>query len=121
MMQGIFAYGGTNNRRTLLSVVVLFVASVLLVMPYYFVYRAVTVLLDGGAFSPAFIAEHALIIGGLMIVQTVLYTKGLDLSHQAAYGTLMNLRLSLAEKLEKLPLGVTQQKGRGCPEKDFHG
>lgn len=48
MMQGIFAYGGTNNRRTLLSVVVLFVASVLLVMPYYFVYRAVTVLLDGG-------------------------------------------------------------------------
>ena len=104
MMQGIFAYGGTNNRRTLLSVGVLFVASVLLVMPYYFVYRAVTVLLDGGAFSPAFIAEHALIIGGLMIVQTVLYTKGLDLSHQAAYGTLMNLRLSLAEKLEKLPL-----------------
>ncbi len=119
MMQGIFAYGGTNNRRTLLSVVVLFVASVLLVMPYYFVYRAVTVLLDGGAFSPAFIAEHALIIGGLMIVQTVLYTKGLDLSHQAAYGTLMNLRLSLAEKLEKLPLGVTQQKGVGALKKIF--
>ena len=119
MMQGIFAYGGTNNRRTLLSVVVLFVASMLLVMPYYFVYRAVTVLLNGGAFSPAFIAEHALIIGGLMIVQTVLYTKGLDLSHQAAYGTLMNLRLSLAEKLEKLPLGVTQQKGVGALKKIF--
>ena len=50
MMQGIFAYGGTNNRRTLLSVVVLFVASVLLVMPYYFVYRAVTVLLMGAHF-----------------------------------------------------------------------
>lgn len=48
MMQGVFAYGGTNNRRTLLSVGVLFVASVLLVMPYYFVYRAVTVLLNGG-------------------------------------------------------------------------
>lgn len=118
-MKDIFVYGGANNRRILLSVVVLFFAAVLLVMPYYFIYRAVTVLLDGGTFSVAFVAEHALIIGGLMILQTILYGKGLDLSHQAAYGTLMNLRLSLAEKLEKLPLGVIQEKGVGAFKKIF--
>ena len=118
-MQGIFVYGGANNRRILLSVVVLFFAAVLLVMPYYFIYRAVTVLLDGGTFSLAFVVEHALIIGSLMILQTILYGKGLDLSHQAAYGTLMNLRRSLAEKLEKLPLGVIQEKGVGAFKKIF--
>lgn len=118
-MQGIFAYSGENNRRLLLSVVVLFVAAVLLVMPYFFIYRAVAVLLDGEMFSLAFVVEHAIIIGSLMILQTILYGKGLDLSHQAAYGTLTNLRLSLAEKLEKLPLGVIQEKGVGAFKKIF--
>lgn len=50
-MQGIFAYSGENNRRTMLSIVVLFFAAVFLVVPYFFIYRAVTVLLDGGPFS----------------------------------------------------------------------
>lgn len=118
-MQGIFAYSGENNRRTMLSIVVLFFAAVFLVVPYFFIYRAVTVLLDGGPFSLGFIVGHTLIIGGLMILQTVLYAKGLDLSHQAAYGTLMNLRMSLAEKLEKLPLGVIQEKGVGAFKKIF--
>lgn len=118
-MQGIFAYSGENNRRTMLSIVVLFFAAVFLVVPYFFIYRAVTVLLDGGPFSLGFIVGHTLIIGGLMILQTILYAKGLDLSHQAAYGTLMNLRMSLAEKLEKLPLGVIQEKGVGAFKKIF--
>ena len=45
--------------------------------------------------------------------------KGLALSHQSAYHTLKNLRISLQCKLEKQPLGVIQEKGVGAHKKTF--
>ena len=45
--------------------------------------------------------------------------KGLSLSHNAAYHTLQNLRISLQGKLERQPLGVIQEKGTGSLKKMF--
>lgn len=44
---------------------------------------------------------------------------GLSLSHEAAYHTLKNLRISLQGKLERQPLGSIQEKGTGAVKKIF--
>ena len=54
-----------------------------------------------------------------LIIQAVLYVKGLSLSHKAAYGTIMNIRVSLQNKMEKLPLGIIESKGVGAFKKIF--
>ena len=41
-------------------------------------------------------------------MQAVLYGWGLNLSHKAAYDTLLRLRTALQKRFEKLPLGVIQ-------------
>ena len=46
-------------------------------------------------------------------------SKGLSLSHKAAYGTIMNIRVSLQNKMEKLPLGIIESKGVGAFKKIF--
>ena len=44
---------------------------------------------------------------------------GLNLSHKAAYDTLLRLRTALQKRFEKLPLGVIQDKGTGTVKKLF--
>ena len=53
------------------------------------------------------------------ILYAVLYVKGLALSHESAYHTLKNLRISLQSRLEKQPLGAIQEKGVGVIKKMF--
>lgn len=54
-----------------------------------------------------------------LILYAVLYVKGLSLSHESAYHTLENLRISLQRKLEGQPLGTIQEKGVGSLKKLF--
>lgn len=53
------------------------------------------------------------------ILYAILYVKGLALSHESAYRTLQNIRISLQRKMEKQPLGVIQDKGVGVIKKMF--
>ena len=52
-------------------------------------------------------------------MQALLYGWGLNLSHKAAYDTLLRLRTALQKRFEKLPLGVIQDKGTGTVKKLF--
>ena len=54
-----------------------------------------------------------------LILQAVLYGWGLDVSHKAAYNTLLRLRTSLQKRFEALPLGFIQDKGTGTIKKLF--
>ena len=40
-----------------------------------------------------------------LVLHACLYVKGLSLSHEAAYNILMRIRISLQNRMEKLPLG----------------
>lgn len=53
------------------------------------------------------------------ILYAVFYVHGLELSHESAYHTLENIRISLQKKLEKQPLGTIQEKGVGTIKKMF--
>lgn len=58
------------------------------------------------------------VIAGLLLQSFLLY-RGLAASHQAAFDTLMGMRITFADKLTKLPLGDIQQKGTGSYKKNF--
>ena len=54
-----------------------------------------------------------------LVLQAILYSWGLNISHKAAYDTLLRLRTALQKRFEKLPLGVIQDKGTGTVKKLF--
>ncbi len=119
MLSSVMRYAGAWKKTTLLSMLVMLLGIVCSVAPYWFVYELVRALLLREPMGAQFIAVRAAAIAGFGVLYGVLYVKGLDLSHRAAYHTLENLRFSLQGKLEKQPLGVIQEKGTGTIKKLF--
>jgi ATP-binding cassette, subfamily B, bacterial IrtA/YbtP len=119
MFRKLFYYGKENNRKTKLSVVLLFTAVILGVLPFVFTYQIIEPLIREREITAGYVFIRAAGVLLCLVLQGVFYGKGLDLSHEAAYGTLMNLRFALQEKLEKQPLGVIQSKGTGLMKKMF--
>ena len=108
-----------NNKKTVLSIFLLVIAIFCQTATFLFVYQIIDKIVKNDLITPNFMLFCAAGILISLILQTVFYKKGLDLSHEAAYGTLMNLRISLQGKLEKLPLGVIESKGIGTLKKVF--
>ena len=119
MLKKIFYYGKENNKKTVISIVLLLIAIFCQTATFLFVYQIIDKIVKNASISLPFLLICAVGILISLILQTIFYKKGLDLSHEAAYGTLMNLRISLQGKLEKLPLGVIENKGIGTLKKVF--
>ena len=119
MIKKLFFYGKENNKITILSIILLFFAALLLILPFLFIYQTIYVLVSRQEITTNFILKEATAILICLIMQAALYVKGLSLSHKAAYGTIMNIRVSLQNKMEKLPLGIIESKGVGAFKKIF--
>lgn len=119
MFQKVLSYTGAYRKTTYLSVVVLLTGVFMSVLPYYFIYGLITPLLDHQAMATGYIILRITAILLCFILYAVLYIWGLCLSHNSAYHTLENLRISLQHKLEKQPLGTIQEKGVGAIKKIF--
>lgn len=119
MIKKLFYYGKENNRITILSIIFLFLAALLLVLPFLFIYQTIYALISKQEITIIFILREGIAILICMMIQAALYVKGLSLSHKAAYGTIMNIRVSLQNKMEKLPLGIIESKGVGAFKKIF--
>lgn len=119
MIKKLFYYGKENNKTTILSIILLFFAALLLILPFLFIYQTIYAIVSEQKITTMFILKEAMAILICLIVQATLYVKGLSLSHKAAYGTIMNIRVSLQNKMEKLPLGIIESKGVGAFKKIF--
>lgn len=119
MIKKLFYYGKENNKTTILSIILLFFAALLLILPFLFIYQTIYAIVSEQKITTIFILKEAMAILICLIIQAVLYVKGLSLSHKAAYGTIMNIRVSLQNKMEKLPLGIIESKGVGAFKKIF--
>lgn len=119
MLRKLFYYGKENNKKTLLSVFILLAAIFMGVFPFLLAYQIILPAIRGEQINGTYLLLQTLGVFISLTLQGALYGKGLALSHEAAYGTLMNLRISLQEKLEKQPLGVIQAKGVGVMKKMF--
>ena len=119
MIKKLFYYGKENNKTTILSIILLFFAALLLILPFLFIYQTIYAIVSEQKITTIFVLKEAMAILICLIIQAVLYVKGLSLSHKAPYGTIMNIRVSLQNKMEKLPLGIIESKGVGAFKKIF--
>ena len=119
MFKKVLDYAGEYRRLTYRSVAVLLLGVTMSVLPFWFAYQLILPLLGYGALEPAGAICRVAAIAVCGILYALLYVRGLALSHQAAYHTLENIRVSLQKKLEAQPLGTIQEKGVGVLKKMF--
>lgn len=119
MFSKIFKYAGPYRTKTVMSGVVILLAVVFQVLPFLFVYRMITPLITGGVVEISHIAVCVAGVGICLVLNALLYVKGLSMSHEAAYNILMRLRVSLQGRMENLPLGKIQEKGTGSLKRMF--
>ncbi len=118
-MGKIFSYAGAYKKKTLQALFILTLSVICGIIPYWFLYQLLDPILMHQQIEFGFVISKIVLIGVFVLLNMVLYSVGLIFSHEGAYGTLKNLRISLQQRLEKLPLGVIQDIGNGRIKKMF--
>lgn len=115
MFQKVLSYTGSYKKYTFAAAALMLLGVAASVLPFLFIYQIIEPLLDADhpALDPAGLVWRTAATAICGILYAVLYTKGLGLSHEAAYHTLRNIRVSLQGKLEAQPLGTIQSFGSG--------
>ena len=119
MFRKVAPYIGKYRKYTVWAAILMSLGIIANVVPYYFLYQIIAPLTRGEALSLEYILIRAAGVAVCGILFAVLYVKGLEFSHESAYNTLKNLRISLQGKLEKQPLGNIQALGTGRIKKVF--
>lgn len=115
-MRRLFRLAGEYQSKMVLSVLLAIGSVAAGIIPYFFISRFITQIIGGGPFGRRlFIVPTA--VGVFLIFKSVLFLLSTRLSHQAAYRILRNVRLKLAEKLTRLPLGYVLERDSGVIKK----
>lgn len=118
-MKKLLEYAGSYRRYTYAAVAVLLLGTLCSVLPFLLLYQLIAPLLTGAEMPLSYYMGRVLLILLCTVLHSLLYTKGLALSHISAFHTLENIRVSLQNKLEQQPLGVIREKGTGTLKKMF--
>ena len=119
MFKKIFEYAGPYKKNMYVATVVVLVSVLMGILPFVLAYQVIAPLVMGEVITASFIIQHVILVLVCLVLQAFFYGWGLNLSHKAAYDTLLRLRTALQKRFEKLPLGVIQDKGTGTVKKLF--
>lgn len=119
MIKSILKYAGKYKILTVVATLMVIVAVAAQILPYIFAYQIIAPLIAGESIETGFAVSRVIVVAVCLVLNFIFYLGGLSLSHIAAFNTLYNLRVSLQGKMEKLPLGVVQEKGTGNLKKLF--
>ena len=119
MFQKVFEYAGPHKKGLYAATAVVLVSVLMGVLPFVLAYQVIAPLVMGAELDASFLILRVVLVLVCLVLQAVLYGWGLNLSHKAAYDTLLRLRTALQKRFEKLPLGVIQEKGVGALKKMF--
>lgn len=119
MFKKVLEYTGEYRKTTYASIGVMLLGLVMNVVPFFFAYQIIRPLLVHEALNLGHVAALVAAIAVCAVLYAVLYVQGLMLSHESAYHTLKNLRISLQGKMEAQPLGAIEEKGTGAIKKVF--
>ena len=111
MFKKVLEYAGEYRKLTYASIIVVMLGVAASVLPFLFAWQIITPLLGYGEMDVSYVCLRILAIGVCGILYALLYVKGLQMSHRAAYHILKNIRASLQKKMESQPLGTIQEKG----------
>ena len=119
MFQKVFEYAGPHKKGLYAATAVVLVSVLMGVLPFVLAYQVIAPLVMGAELEASFLILRVVLVLVCLVLQALLYGWGLNLSHKAAYDTLLRLRTALQKRFEKLPLGVIQDKGTGTVKKLF--
>ena len=119
MFQKVFEYAGPHKKGLYTATAVVLVSVLMGVLPFVLAYQVIAPLVMGETIDASFIIMRVVLVLVCLVLQAILYGWGLNISHKAAYDTLLRLRTALQKRFEKLPLGVIQDKGTGTVKKLF--
>ncbi|MDR0288240.1 MAG: ABC transporter ATP-binding protein, partial [Clostridiales bacterium] len=87
-MKKIFEYAGEHKKKMYAATLVVLISVLMGVLPFVLMYQVIAPLVSGAYVQPSYAAVR---VAGVLIclaLQAVLYSKGLSISHNAAYNTL---------------------------------
>lgn len=119
MFEKVFLYAGPHKRGLYAATGIVLLSVLCGVLPFVLAYQIIEPLVSGSTVTTELVTSRAAGVFLCLVAQALLYGWGLNVSHNAAYGTLLRLRTSLQKKFENLPLGVIQDKGTGTVKKLF--
>ena len=119
MFEKVFLYAGPHKRGLYAATGIVLLSVLCGVLPFVLAYQIIEPLVSGSTVTTELVTSRAAGVLLCLVAQALLYGWGLNVSHNAAYGTLLRLRTSLQKKFENLPLGVIQDKGIGTVKKLF--
>ena len=119
MFKKVLEYAGDYRKKTYAAVFFMVLGVLMNVIPYFLIYQLLVPILTGSRMDEVGIVWRVVLIAVCAVGYAFSYVHGLSLSHESAYHTLKNIRISLQEKLERQPLGVIQGKGVGVIKKTF--
>lgn len=112
----LFQMAGAYKGKMIASVLCSVASVVAGIIPYFIVQQFVVEVLSPGL-RPSRLLLLAAIVGMLLICKTTLFMVSTNLSHRAAYRILHNVRVRLANKLTRLPLGYVLERDSGVIKK----
>ena len=121
MFEKVLSYTGSYKKYTYAAAALMLLGVAASVLPFLFIYQIIEPLLDAGhpALAAGDLIWRVAAIAMCGVLYAVLYVKGLGLSHESAYHTLKNIRVSLQGKLEPQPLETIQGHGSGALKQMF--
>ena len=111
-MNALFAYAQGEKKRLVWSVVLSVVSVVLGLAPFYCMYRMICLFAVGTATTAAVIKWCALALAAYA-VKILLFSLSTGISHAMAYSVLEGLRLRLADRFLRAPLGDVENHSIG--------
>lgn len=111
-MNALFAYAQGEKKRLVWSVVLSVVSVVLGLAPFYCMYRMICLFTVGTATTAAIIKWCALALAAYA-VKILLFSLSTGISHAMAYSVLEGLRLRLADRFLRAPLGDVENHSIG--------
>ena len=111
-MQSLFAYAGGEKKRLALSVVLSVLSVVLGLAPFYCMYRMLA-LFTLGTVTAGEIVKWCLLMLAAYALKILLFSLSTGVSHAMAYTILEALRLRLADRFLRAPLGEVENHSIG--------
>lgn len=119
MLKKVFEYAGPHKKDLYSATIIVLISVLMGVIPFVLAYQVISPLVMGEAVGNGYVSVRVIGVFVCLFLQAILYGWGLDISHKAAYNTLLRLRTSLQKRFEELPLGFIQDKGTGTIKKLF--
>ncbi len=117
-MKKILSYAGKDKKYLISAVVLIFLATICGIVPFFFLNQIIITLIDGTfVFSSALTLLFYIAVA--LLLKAIFFGAGLCFSHLGAFNTLFNMRNTFARDMAQQPMGHILEEGTGKYKKTF--